>query len=224
MIYDFADMAPSTATAMRAVSQLHHSLQEVFRAGHDAVEVDWSKTAHIHHSTEAVIIAAAAQIDPEKAALRFPKSETQWVSFVSTMGRMDGTEKAALASIGGIDMDRKPEWRALRPQFLAALLEVIDRHQLRAYFKPFDAPATHQEIRPLDLEEIAKATKKRSPIDRLALVTIIALYNGGAAADAFKRDWNPGTVEALRLLAEADRAQPGTRVGIFRLLAYFPGW
>lgn len=224
MIYQFADLAPGTANGVRAVSQLHHSLQEVFRAGHDAVEVDWSKTAHIHHSTEAVIIAAAAQIDPEQAALRFRKSDSMWVSFVSSMGRMDGTEKLALARIGGIDMDRKPEWGALRPQFLAALLEVIDRHQLRAYFHPFDAPATHHDIRPLDLEEVAKTAKKRTPIDRLALVTIAALYNATAAADVFKRDWNPGSVDALRLLADADRAQPGTRAGVFRLLTYFSGW
>jgi hypothetical protein len=199
----------------------------------DRVTVDFDRApgAPVHHSQVPVALVAWARASPVFARGLLPG--TNLVDVVTKAPSMDGVEKAALAAVCGVKLDRLLVGSAAAPLFQAQLVRIIEGYSLEAfYFRDPRNAINGIDVRPrgvnyhgntIDQGAISTwrvAYRRLPPARKMLVATILWLYRGNV-----DKTWLKG--QSCKWHA-ADAVEELAAVGALqdwgKLVALYPGW
>jgi hypothetical protein len=213
-------------------STLLHSFGTQLAPGGFAVFSDFAKAenAYVHHTAVPVALTTYATISPNFAKGRFP--ETTLSDIVLKRGHMDRREAITLAAVCGERIPVEPDPGA--ENFIAHLLDVIDRHGLEAFYgrypkhpaefgidvRPHGIDWESHETNEADVKAWREAYKELDLSPQMLVATILWLYLGRHDSPWLRRlphRWH--AADAVSVMKNA-----GVLGDWGKLVALYQGW
>ena len=241
-VVQFADLRAEVVEALRLIGR--SAGQTVIRVGTDACEVEWSPDAYHHPAHLLPLVLLTAAVDEGAARARW--AGVSFAQAVDCACRLDIREKDVLMALAGeglpvgfaaevasgvFEVPTAP-WR--RADFARELAGWVERFGLAGTVLDVEwdrlrsgASDAHYGVRPVaDMAEMPVLLKPLPPVQSLAALAILALYNGDAAREGFKgkrkAGLNPPAVESFAALRRLGGAE--AHAHLLRLIASYRGW